>query len=578
MRLFIALLIDALLVMFWPLRWWRRRTACPRGGWLELEIEGEVADVVRRPALWDRRRRPTSIEVLRRLADEAALDVRVAGVLVKLSQLSSGSATATGLRDVLLDLRRRGKRVVVYLPRGAGTRETYVASAADQIYVAPEAEMAPLGFVLRAHHIKRALDQVGVQPDVFARGRFKTAGEFMTQTHMSGEQREQLEAYLDVAWETLIEGLVSGRSVSRTLAEQWVNDGPWTARTAVVQGLADGCCYPGDLATKLAPPARGEVPLVPAAKYLRRRVVRWRWLWRRPAIAVVQMHGTIAPGKSSGRPLPLVLDQDICELFRTVAEDRKLRGVILHVNSPGGSALASHHMLHELRRLSAKKPVVAYLADVAASGGYLVACGAHSIVARPTTLTGSIGVIAARFVVEPLLERLGITTEVVQRGARANLHSAAHRLDDGERAVLGRHLEEAYQAFLQVVATGRGRDLGEIEPLAGGRVYAGRHAHEQGLVDRLGGFDLALDEVRSRIGKGAELLRPVIVSPRRRALGPSALRNPFGLAAAAFTTPGNLPTLAQNLTPRHLAGPATLALGAPRERVWLWCPYEAGEG
>ncbi len=576
MRLLIALFVDVLLVVFWPLLWWRRRSACSRGGWLEIEIDGELADVVRRPALWDRRRRPISIEVLRCLADEAVQDERVAGVLVQLSRLASGSATATGLRDVLLDLRRRGKRVVVYLPRGAGTRETYVASAADEIYVAPEAEMAPLGFVLRAHHIKRALDQVGVEPEVFARGRYKSAGEFMIQTHMSGEQREQLEAYLDVAWETLVEGLAAGRSVSRTLAEQWVNDGPWTARTAVVQGLADGSCYQNDLATKLAPQPRGEVPLVPAAKYLRRRVIRWRPLRRRPAIAVVQMHGAIASGKSSGL-LPAVLDQDICDLLRTVTEDRKLRGVILHVNSPGGSALASHHILHELRRLAAKKPVVAYLADVAASGGYLVACGAHAIVARPTTLTGSIGVIAARFVVEPLLERLGITTEVVQRGGRANLHSATHRLDEGERAALDRHLEEAYQAFLQVVATGRGRDVGEIEPLAGGRVYAGRHAHEQGLVDRLGGFDVALEEIRSRIGKGAEQLRPSVVSPRRRAAGSSSWPSPLGFAGAALTAHRSVAPPAQALTARALAGAATLALCAPRERVWLWCPYEPGE-
>jgi protease-4 len=235
-------------------------------------------------------------------------------------------------------------------------------------------------------------------------------------------------------------------------------------------------------------------------------------------------------------------------------------------------------MQHELRRLAEKKPVVAYLADVAASGGYLVACGAHAIVARPTTLTGSIGVVAARLVVRPLLERLGIATEVVQRGDRANLHSLAHRLDEGERAAIDRHLEDAYQAFLQVVATGRGRDLRDIEPLAGGRIYPGQHAHEQGLVDRLGGFDTALEEVRSRIGKGAERLRPVVVSSRRFGLRPASLPNLAQGAAGRLTPSSPLLAIARCGAATNLAVAVSLALTSSEECVWLWCPYGEGEG
>jgi ClpP class serine protease len=128
-----------------------------------------------------------------------------------------------------------------------------------------------------------------------------------------------------------------------------------------------------------------------------------------------------------------------------------------------------------------------------------------------------------------------------------------------------------------VVAIGRGREVGEVEPLAGGRVYAGRHAHERGLVDRLGGFDVALEEVRMRIGEGGERLQPVVVSPRRSRFGSGFWPTRFGFAAIELSAPGNVPTLPQTWTGRALAGAATLALCAPRERVWLWCPYEEGE-
>jgi protease-4 len=217
---------------------------------------------------------------------------------------------------------------------------------------------------------------------------------------------------------------------------------------------------------------------------------------------------------------------------------------------------------HELKCLAASKPVVACLGDVAASGGYLVACGAHAILAQPTTLTGSIGVIAARVVIALLLERVGVSVEVVQRGARANMDSPAHRLDEGERGALQQQLDDTYQSFLEVVAAGRQRTVEQIEPLAGGRVYSGCDALSRGLVDQIGGFDAALAELRRRIGRGAQRLDPVLVSPRRRQLHAPAL-------------PSVLRTMATSFGLGPLAGAGALAAMNPREHVWLWCPLAA---
>jgi protease-4 len=233
--------------------------------------------------------------------------------------------------------------------------------------------------------------------------------------------------------------------------------------------------------------------------------------------------------------------------------------VVLHVDSPGGGALASDRIHHEVKRLAEVKPVVAYLSNVAASGGYYIAAGAHAIVAQRETVTGSIGVVTARVAVGPLLERLGVFTDVVKRGARADLFSPERRLDEGERAVLDRDLDSFYRTFLRVVAEGRNKPVEVIEPLAGGRVYSGADAHARGLVDRLGGFDAALDELRSRIGPDASGLEPSIVRPPRFAPPPPPLPPP---AAAAVDALGL----------GRLLEAAQLALDLDGERVLAWWP------
>src|SRR6185369_10305127 len=187
---------------------------------------------------------------------------------------------------------------------------------------------------------------------------------------------------------------------------------------------------------------------------------------------------------------------------------------------------ASDRIYHEVTRLAEVKPVVAYMSNVAASGGYYVAAGAHAVVAQPETVTGSIGVVAARFVVGPLLERLGVFTDVVKRGARADFLSPARKLDEGERALFERELDAFYQTFLRVVAKGRKKPIEEIEPLAQGRVYSGADAFSRGLLDHLGGFDRALHELRERLGAGARDLEPKIIRPPRVVPSPPELPIP----------------------------------------------------
>ena len=560
MRLILSLLVDLWLLSWWPLLALRRRRAAQRGGWLRVEVDGPVVEVAPRLPFWDRRPRPLALERLRRVVELAALDGRVAGILVELKHLSGGSATAKSLRDVLLLARQRGKRVVVYLPHGASTSGLYVASAAERVLLGPETFVSPLGYAVEAQYFKGVLDRVGVEPEVFARGRYKTAGEMLVSRSMSDAQREQLDALLDVAWDTLVDALSTGRGVERGIAEQWINSGPWSADSAVAQHIADAVVYDDQLAELLSPGQKGGAPLIGAGRYLARRRIRWRPLRRRARIGVIEVHGPIV-GKPAFGMLPMAAEEPVRAAIKRAIDDPRIRGVVVHVDSPGGSALASDRMLHELRRLAQKKPVVAFMGNVAASGGYMIAVGAHTIVAQPTTITGSIGVVAARFVVGPVLERIGIGVEVVKRGARADMESPVRHLDEGEREVLERQLDDVYRSFLRVVSEGRRRPLTEIEPLAGGRVWSGRDALARGLVDRLGGFDTALEEVRARIGRGGARLQPELVSGQPLPLAMALLPRLLGGSARMPQVLGTLPL-------------APLMLAAARERVWMWCGIE----
>ena len=558
LRLLWFLIVNLLVAVFFPLYAWRRSRACPQGAWLRVEIEGSIVELAPRLPFWRRRKRPFALEGLRRVIDLAASDPRVTGFLIEIEGLHAGSATATGLRELLLHAKAKNKRVVAYLPSGAGTRELFVASAADRILIGPETDVTALGFAIEAPYLKGALDRAGLRPEVFARGAYKTAGEPLLLQQMSDPQREQLGLLLETAWDVLVDALASGRNLTRDAVERFINDGPWPAKSAVDYGFVDAIAYPDQVEKQLEARRKDGAPLVPAGRYLRRKRIPWRRL-PRPRIGVVEVHGPIV--SEARGPMPVASEEAVCEALDRAREDDSVRGAVLHVDSRGGSALASDRMLHAVKRLAETKPVVACLADAAASGGYMVAVGAHKIVAQPTTVTGSIGVVAARVVISPLLERLGVSVEVVKRGARADMHSPTRQLEDGERAVIERQLDHVYRSFIDAVALGRKRELAEIEPLAGGRVWSGRDAQARGLVDRLGGFDAALVELRALLGSGAEKLEPMLVGPRR--LAPAALGLPRFVALTAV-----LPLL-----PRSLRDVLALCLDE-RERSWLWAPIE----
>jgi protease-4 len=488
-------------VLLWPWRSWRRRRACAPGAWVRLELGPDVTDAPRPPRRrWSRAGpAPTSVHRVGELVDALIADPAPAGLLVTARRLRAPAAYRQGLREQLARLRAAGRPVVLELPDGGDVAELSLAGGASKIFLGAKTTLGPLGLRAGGLYLRRALDRVGVRPDVLARGSFKTAFENLVRDDMSPPQREQLGRMLDVLYDDVVGSLAAGRGVPADRARAWLDLGTVRAEEAARIGLADAALYDDEVPERLGDGPDRPARFVGAAHYLaRRRAPRPPRLRPRPRVVVVEAHGAIVDRAPpfGGR----VCDAErLVRLVRSLADDRRVVGVVLHVDSPGGGALASDRMHRALSKLAARKPLVACLGAVAASGGYYIAAAAARIVARPGTITGSIGVVAARPLFGPLAARLGVAPRYVTRGRRAEVLDPFRPLTEDERARFEADLEASYLDFLAAVAAGRGKTVEEVRPLAGGRVWTGVDAFERGLVDRLGGLDEALDEVGGRL-------------------------------------------------------------------------------
>jgi protease-4 len=518
-HLLLALARNALRLVAAPLTLSRRARACPPGAWVHLRIDGEVVEMRGKiPRIgWGQRPAGLALDRLRELVDTMIGDDAPAGLLVTIQGLGASAAFRSAIHGELARLRAAGRAVVVHLPSGGGAPELLLGAAASRLLLGAQSTLGPLGFAAGGMYLRGALDKLGLEPDVHAEGTYKTAGESLALEHMSEPQREQLGRLLDVLHDELVTALARGRKVERAVAEGWIDRGMIGAEDAVGLGLADDAVHDDEVARRLGVvPLTEDAKMISPAMYLRnRRSEVFVPLLPRKRIAVIEAHGPIMARSPS--PLGNVCDaEQVVRLVEAAAEADDVAGVVMHLDTPGGGVLASEKIHRAVAQLAKKKPVVACFGGVSASGGYYVASACHSIVARETTITGSIGVVATRLLTGKLLDRIGVHSDVVVRGAHADMLRSSRPFDEAEQAIFRAELDRAYRRFLELVAAGRKRTVEQIKPLAGGRVWSGVDAHENGLVDRLGGLDVALDEVRARAGKEARGAQVVLFGPRPR--------------------------------------------------------------
>jgi len=443
------------------------------------------------------------VTVLSRWLDHLRRDPAADGVLLRVRTSSVSLAAAQEIRKRILALRRAGKKVICHLDDGA-TNAWALCSAADKIFVDPVGGVRLMGIRFQMLFYKRLLDDLGVRTQFVRFEEFKSAPEAFERTSSSEPARREYEELLDDYIDQLSDQIAADRPIPRERVAALIDRGPFVAPEAVAEKLVDAAVYEDQIDLGLRRAFGGPVHLVPAAT-----TPEQPRAWSTPPrIAVIYVDGNIVDGRSYTVPL---LDmrfaggRTIVEAINRAAADSSVRAIVLRIDSPGGSALASDQIWRALWRARQIKPVVASMESVAASGGYYIASAAQHIVASPATLTGSIGIFYGKADVSGLIRRLGVDTETLQRGARADADSLFRPFTPEEMRMLRAKMHHFYNIFLRKVARGRGTlDVRQVQAVARGRVWSGRQARARHLVDSYGGIAEALYKARSLAGLGEE--------------------------------------------------------------------------
>ena len=512
------------------------------------------------------RGRPQLRAVLRTLHD-AGEDQQVVGLVVKVGGALPW-ATMQELRLGVQAFASHGKPTVAWAEDfGGGSPDTaaYVlATAFDQVWLQPGGGIGLLGVGVETTFLRGTLDRLGIEPQLEQRHEYKNAADRLMRTEFSPAHRESLTGLAESIFTEAVEDIAAGRGMDASEIRTLIDTGPRTASEARAVGLIDGLGYRDQVYAALRSRVAGDAELLFADRWRPRRRLTMP-ARRKGHLALIEVHGAIASGRTRRGALGRQVGSDsITAQLRAAIANDLVRAVVIRVNSPGGSAVASETIWREVCRVrEAGKPVIVSMGDAAASGGYYIACPADVIVALPATLTGSIGVFGGKFVVNDLLERMGLTTGTVEQGARSLMYSARRGFREDERARLAATIDAVYDDFVTKVAEGRRRTVPEIEAVARGRVWTGRDAIRVGLADELGGLRHAVRIARTRadLPDDAPVLHAVHVPPLARLRRPRNSEDP----RAATQASAAWPQLSDVAAAFDL--PTDLALRMPRIRI-----------
>lgn len=463
---------------------------------------------------------PPSVDAFRAALEQLAADPRVEGVVLLVAGLSADPATLASLRQAVARFRRSGKRAIAYL-QDFGMWPYYFATACGDVLVPESGGLPTAGLWSEAIFLRETLSLVGIEADFEAIAEFKTAPDMFRRSEMTEPHRQMLESLLDSVYTQVVEAIAEDRDLDPGQIRELLDAVPLSAEEGLQAGLFDGICYEDEL------PALLGSREAPAALFTwsqaQRRLLRPRRWHSGQAIGVISLEGMIVPGPSRQPPVPLPLplpmpsaqagSETLSSQLRAAAKEKKVAAVVLHVDSPGGSALASDLIWRDVQRLQQEKPVVVYMGNRAASGGYYVSAPAAAIVAQGMTLTGSIGIWGGKIVTRGLYDRVGARREVVSRGRAAGLYADDAPFDETERQKIRTQLGESYARFKGRVAQGRSIGEEEVEAIARGRVWTGAQALERGLVDALGDLELAAQKARELAGVSPDRTTPLLDLP-----------------------------------------------------------------
>ncbi len=488
------------------------------GSVLMLNLEGPIGEVAEpeMPFLFGLVGAPTPTTVHQLWASlrAAAGDSRIKAIGLSPRGVGAGWGKLEELREALLDFRKSGKPVVAWL-RTPGIREYYLATAADKIYVAEEDWLNLKGMRAEVSFLKGTLNKLGIEMEVEHIGKYKDAGDAVSRTSSTPETREVVNSILDGVYGNFVGVVAAARKKSPEAIRGILDNGPYMADKALAAGLIDGLMYEDQFHGELRKHSGEERLKKVSARNYSRSIAGTQ---RGTRIALLTGEGAILRGGSSGFERGLMMSEDFIKDIRRVADDSSLRGAIVRIDSPGGDAVASDDILRELKLLSQKKPVVFSMSDVAASGGYFIACTGDPIVAYPNTITGSIGVVFTKPNLKGLYDKIGVRKEMFLRGRNAGIDSEYGPMTDVARAKLRESIQSTYDAFVKRVAEARKTTAAAIEPFAQGRAWLGSQAGEHKLVDEMGGLNRAIEQMRIRAKLGKDETVQLVPFPPRQSL------------------------------------------------------------
>jgi protease-4 len=488
---------------------------------LALRVSGAMPDYVQEDPLRKLLGGPEdSLSNLLLQIKKAKSDKRITAILLDIDMSGAGWGKSEEIRDAIADFRASGKPVYAYMELGMN-KEYYIASACDKIYMPPPGELFINGLAADVMFFRGSLDKLGIYPDIYQIGKYKSVGDMFTQKEMTPEHRDYVNSLLTDLYDRYAEGIGKGRGKSAQDMKALIDNAPYDAKAAREAGLIDGAVYRDEvdkeLKKRLGYKDTEDLQLVKASDY-REVDQESLGLNKGEKVAIIYATGDIGSGKSENSPSgsQSIGSDTLARALNEARDDKTIKAIVLRVDSPGGSGLASDIIWHAVESAKAKKPVVVSMSDVAASGGYYISAGANKIIAEPSTITGSIGVVAGKPVMKGLYDWLGITNEYVLRGKNAGMFRETEKFSDDERKKFEGWINATYQDFISKVAKGRNKKVEDIDKIGQGRVWTGAQGKGNGIVDEYGGLDRAVEVAKELAGiaKDKGVHRVILPAPR----------------------------------------------------------------
>ncbi|OQY29443.1 MAG: signal peptide peptidase SppA [Candidatus Cloacimonetes bacterium 4572_55] len=453
------------------------------GGYYPEVSEDDVSDaILSKEAITHRR--------LELMFDTAKTDGRIKELYIDMSDFGGmGWARAKEIRNWILNFKTSGKPVTVYMDF-VGDRTYYVATAADKIVMPPEGGLLVNGIALQMFFLKGSFDKIGIEWEEFHAGKYKSAPETLTRENMSQVNREAKTLLINDIFDELVSAIAEARGMTESTVKEIIDNGPYLViDEALEAGLIDQINYESDLLEKIGG-EDDEYETVSGKDYMR----ECEFPSSGKKFALIFAVGEIVSG--DGTSGQFVGSKSMTRWIREAAEDEETKAILIRVDSPGGSALASDIIWREIIQAREKKPIVVSMGDLAASGGYYISAPANYIFAEPTTITGSIGVFGIRPVMGNLFKMIGANTETILKGKNSNLFDSSKLMSPEQRSIVEKSINQTYDTFLERVSEGRSMDYDDVHAVAQGRVWTGNQALERGLVDDIGDLTAAVEKAK----------------------------------------------------------------------------------